>query len=74
MEQPRQGKSIGAKRARMLLEEVGGVRDPGLEGSYPPASRHQVYRLEDDRILDLFLKSARLYASDEEFLQDRSNR
>ncbi|MHB8874802.1 MAG: hypothetical protein ACYC8T_14025 [Myxococcaceae bacterium] len=74
MEATRPGKSIGAKLARSLLESVGGARDAELEGRYPPGSRHQVYRLADERIVDLFLKSARLYPSREEFLADLASR
>ncbi len=68
MESSRPGKAIGAKLARSLIEQTEGTRDPALEGHYPASSRHQVFRLSDDRIVDVFLKSARLYRTEEEFL------
>jgi hypothetical protein len=71
MEEKRAGKAIGAKQARALLEQVGGKRDAGLEARYPAGARHQVYLLEDARVIDLFLKSARIYESKEQFLLDR---
>jgi hypothetical protein len=70
----RPGKSIGAKLARTLVEQFSGERSPKLEGAYPAASRHQVFVLSDDRVVDVFLKSARLYRSAEEFHADVSAR
>ena len=70
----RPGKSIGAKLARALLERVGSERAEALERTYTPGSRHQVHQLADGRILDVFLKSARLYESKEEFLADQAAR
>ena len=67
MEENRKGKAIGAKLARALVAQFGGVRDEALEGQYPAGSRHQVYRLSDGRVIDVFLKSARMYLTSEEF-------
>lgn len=69
-EEKRPGRSIGAKQARALCTEFAGVRVESLERAHSAGSRHQVFRLSDARIVDLFLKSARLYGSQEEFLQD----
>ena len=74
MEPTRPGKSIGAKLARTLVAQFAGKRDADLEGTFPPGSRHQVFRLNDDRVIDVFLKSARLYRTEEEFRADRAAR
>ena len=73
MDKARPGKSIGAKLARTLIAQFAGERDEKLEGTFPPASRHQVYRLNDERVIDVFLKSARLYRTAEEFHADRTS-
>lgn len=70
MVEKRPGKSVGAKLARTLCAQFGGVRDPALEALHPAGSRHTVYLLDDGRVVDVFLKSARLYASEEELRQD----
>ena len=74
MEEDRLGKSIGAKLARSLIAEAGSGRSPELEGAHGPNSRHQVHTLADGRIVDVFFKSARLYGSREDFLQDQGPR
>lgn len=74
MDPTRPGKSIGAKLARTLIEQFNGERNPTLEGAYPAASRHQVFLLDDDRVVDVFLKSARLYRTAEEFHADLAAR
>jgi hypothetical protein len=71
MEANRPGKAVGAKLARALIEQFAGVRAADLEALHPPGSRHQLFRLSDGRVLDLFFKSARLYPSQEEYQTDR---
>ena len=72
MEPTRLGKSIGAKAARSVIARFAGKRDGALEKAWPEGSRHQVFLLNDQRVVDVFLKSARLYASADEFRQDRA--
>jgi|CXWL01.1.fsa_nt_gi hypothetical protein len=72
MEPTRLGKAVGAKLARSLIAQFAGKRDAALEKAWPEGSRHQVFLLSDDRVVDVFLKSARLYATAEEFRQDRA--
>ena len=70
MMEKRPGTSIGAKLARSLTEKFGGVRTEVLEALQPSGSRHAVYLLEDGRVVDVFLKSARLYDSEDELRAD----
>ncbi len=72
MEAVRPGKAVGAKLARALVAQSAGARDADLESRLPGGSRHQVFQLSDGRVVDIFLKSARLYPSREEFLADRA--
>lgn len=72
MEPTRPGKAIGARLARALLAQFGGQRDPALEQTWPEGSRHQVFVLSDSRVVDVFLKSARLYDSADDFRRDRA--
>lgn len=72
MEPIRFGKAVGAKLARSLIAQFAGKRDSTLEKAWPEGSRHQVFLLNDDRVVDVFMKSARLYASADEFRQDRA--
>lgn len=72
MERKRFGKAIGAKLARSLIAQFAGKRDATIEKAWPENSRHQVFLLNDSRVIDVFMKSARLYASVEEFHQDRA--
>ncbi len=72
MERTRFGKAIGAKLARSLISQFAGKRDATLESTWPENSRHQVFLLNDQRVVDVFMKSARLYASAEAFHQDRA--
>jgi hypothetical protein len=65
------GKAIGARSARKLLREVGGAPDPelsaGLERAIGYAHSHQIYRLSDGRIVDIFYGSGRVYQSAEQY-------
>jgi hypothetical protein len=63
------GKAIGARSARILIREAGGVPDRDLAAEwqralgYPLGPQEEIVRLDDGRVLHIFHGSANIYAS-----------
>jgi hypothetical protein len=63
------GKAIGARSARKLIREAGGVPDRDLAAEwqralgYPLGPQEEIIRLDDGRVLHIFHGSANIYAS-----------
>ena len=63
------GKAIGARSARKLIREVGGVPERALAVEweralgYPLGPQEEIVRLVDGRVLHIFRGSANIYAS-----------
>lgn len=68
------GKAIGARSARKLIREIGGVPDEELAAEFGrvvhPLSRpeEEIVCLKDGRVVHVFYGSANIYASAAEFL------
>src|SRR5215813_464314 len=73
MAKTRFGKAIGPRQARMLVTDVGGAADTELASERERILGHslqqELYRLNDNRIVEIFDGSARLYASAAEYRQ-----
>ncbi|MGA7324679.1 MAG: hypothetical protein WBX25_09405 [Rhodomicrobium sp.] len=63
------GKAIGARTARKLMREAGGVHDRELAAEweralgYPLGPAEEIVRLDNGRVLHIFRESANIYAS-----------
>jgi len=73
MAKTRFGKAIGSRQARKLVTDVGGAADTELASERERILGHtlqqELYRLSDNRIVEIFDGSARLYASAAEYRQ-----